>query len=364
MALEQDRRWIVSARYDVAMVAIPFAIAFGALFLVTGLGVQEPLWAYLLCFVAFDVAHVWATAFLTYLDGEAFRRRRALYLWPLPIFFTLSFGLHLFSPSAFWTALAYFAIFHFAKQQYGFVAIYKAKAQEREKRDFRLDKLALWTGVLGPVLLWHATPAGQFDWFDGGERFLVRLPDAARPLVYGAMLVVGSAWAVRQAQLYARSGHLNAGKLLWMSATWVSWFIGVRMTDHLLISAAFLNVLHGMPFLMLVWHRLRSRYASGEGARVQTFVARMTRSNAWPLFYGGLFAIGVVEEALWDGVVWRTYLPGLMSGSWPEVSAVAMSFWVALLSLPQVVHYFLDGFLWKLDRHNEDLRAALGLVRR
>lgn len=344
------------------MIAVPFTVAFGALALITGLGLKEPLWAYLLCFVAFDVAHVWATAYLTYLDKEAFQRRRALYLWPVPLSFAIAFGLHLTSPVVFWTALSYFAIFHFAKQQYGFIAIYKAKAKERSRLDYRLDKLALWTGALGPVLLWHATPAGQFDWFDGEERFLVRLPEEAKLVIAGVMFLVGALWIVRQLHVLARGDGVNVGKGLWMVGSWVSWYAGVRLADNLLVSAALLNFFHGLPFLMLVWHRMRIRWRDVDVTRAP-FLARLTHPRRWPLFYGLLFAVAFVEEVLWDGVVWRTYLPGLTGVPMPQLSAVALSLWVALLSLPQIVHYFLDGFLWKLDDHNQDLAAALGLGR-
>lgn len=362
-------RWIVSARFDLAMIAVPFTVAVVALSLLAGLGLKEPLWAYLLCFVAFDVAHVWATAYLTFLDKEAFARRRALYLWSLPVSFFAAFSLHQFSAGAFWTALSYFAIFHFAKQQYGFIAIYKAKARERDPLDYHLDKLTLWTGALGPVLLWHATPAGQFDWFDGEERFLLRLPEEAKLVIAGLMFLVGAAWLIRQLHVFARGDGVNTGKSLWMIGSWVSWYVGVRLSDHLLVSAAFLNFFHGLPFLMLVWHRMRVRWAdvttSSEQRRERPpFLARLTRKGRWPLFYGLLFAVAFVEEALWDGVVWGTYLPALTGLSAPALSALWLSFWVALLSLPQIVHYFLDGFLWKLDEHNPDLRAALGLARR
>ena len=43
----------------------------------------------------------------------------------------------------------------------------------------------------------------------------------------------------------------------------------------------------------------------------------------------------------------------------PTFSAVALSLLVAVLSLPQVVHYALDGFLWKMDGTNPDLERAL-----
>lgn len=78
-----------------------------------------PLWAYLALVVFSDVAHVWASAFRTYLDTREFaRRRRMLAAGPFGAF-ALGFALHEgVSPSAFWTCLAYYAIWHFLKQAF------------------------------------------------------------------------------------------------------------------------------------------------------------------------------------------------------------------------------------------------------
>ena len=69
----------------------------------------------------------------------------------------------------------------------------------------------------------------------------------------------------------------------------------------------------------------------------------------------------LVEEVLWDGVVWKVYLPQLTGAPAPAMGALALSAWVAALSLPQIVHYFLDGYIWKLDGSNPDLYATFGL---
>jgi hypothetical protein len=176
------------------------------------------------------------------------------------------------------------------------------------------------------------------------------------------MALVGAVWALRQVHVFVSERRVNVGKTVWMVVTWVSWWIGVRMTEHVFISAAFLNFIHGLPFLMLVWHRVRTRWHHSPLADDAPLVARLSRS--WVPFYGVLFALAFVEEVLWDGFVWRTYLPGLLGISEQAASGVALSLWVAALSLPQIVHYFLDAYIWKLDGNNPDLALALGLSRR
>lgn len=358
--MPNSARWIVNARVDGVMIGLPFLIGAVALGLLRLTAISEPIWVYLLGFVAFDVAHVWATAYMTYLDPQRLARRRGLYLWPIPLSFMVAFLMHWYSPVAFWTGLAYFAIYHFAKQQYGFIAIYKALAGERDRFDYRLDKLTLWTGALGPVLLWHATPAGQFDWFESGERFLIRLDPAWHAPIWCAMLVVAAVWLLRQGQQRWLRRETSRGKQLFMVASWASWMLGVRLSDHLLVSAAFLNFFHGLPFLVLVWRRLQARVASAQQplSPVLRFVTGAGR--VWA-FYGLLLSLAVIEEIFWDGLIWRTYLPTVVPVSYPVLSSAVLSLCVALLSTPQIVHYFLDGVVWKLNHHNDDLFVMFGL---
>ena len=359
---KEGARWIVSPRFDLSILLIPLTVALGSLFMIQGLGIQEPLWAYLIFFVAFDVAHVWGTIYITYLDKEVMARRRRLLLGVIPVSFLAACGAHLISPTLFWTALAYIAIFHFIKQQYGFIAIYRGKARERSRFDYRLDKWALWTGTLGPVLLWHATPRARFDWFGSGEQFAVTLPAWTQSVVLGVMAATALLWAGRQAHVWVTARRFNVGKTLWMVASWVSWFIGIRMADHLFVSAAFLNLMHGVPYMGLIWFRCNTRWEGQDGQRaggLTPLVAWLSQRRRWVAFYVLVFGLAIAEEALWDGLVWGKYLPELLGVDAPTFSAVALSLLVAVLSLPQVVHYALDGFLWKMDGTNPDLERAL-----
>ncbi len=357
MEKRADSSWIVSARFDLAIVLVPMAAALAALGIIRGLDVEEPLWAYLLFFVSFDVAHVWGTLYLTYLDREVMRRRKRMLIAVVPLCFAACMGLHVIAPVAFWTVLAYVAIAHFAKQQYGFIAIYKAKAKERDLIDFRLDKWTLWTGALGPVLLWHSAPRGQFDWFGSGEEFLFTLPEAFHPWVLGLMACTALVWGGRQVFVWRKYGRFTRGKVLWMVASWISWFVGVLLSEHLFVSAAFLNLFHGVPYLGLVWRRCNVRWQGQRGDAGSRLVGWLSQRSRWWLFYGLLVVLALVEEALWDGVVWKKYLPEATGLKGPALSGVAMAFWVALLSLPQVVHYYLDSVLWKMNTSNPDLRA-------
>jgi hypothetical protein len=61
------------------------------------------------------------------------------------------------------------------------------------------------TAALGPVLIWHATPARRFSWFGFGEEFVVRLPESWQPAIHARYTGVGCAWVGRQLVLCART---------------------------------------------------------------------------------------------------------------------------------------------------------------
>lgn len=354
--------WIVSPGFDLTLLAVPALATALALVLPAPAG-GLPLWGFLLLVVAFDVAHVWSTLYLSYLDREAMARRRLLFLLPVPLSILVSYRLHAHSPALFWTLLAYVAIHHFAAQQWGFIALYKLRAGERDPVDRYLDKWTLWVGALGPVLWWHASPDARFDWFGHGEQFLFPLDPGLKVDIAFVMGAFALAWTARQAWHLAW-GRLSAGKVLWMVAAWLSWSLGIGLADHPLVSLAAINLLHGLPFLGLVWFRCNRRWEGQTEAASSPLLARLSQRRAVWAFYGLLLGLALVEEGLWDGVVWGVYVAGLTGLEPPALGDGARSLLVAVLATPQIVHYYLDAWLWKLDGSNPDLHEALGLPSR
>ena len=178
-----------------------------------------PLWVFIALVVSVDVAHVWATNYRVYLDPEETFRRPWLYLACIPIILLSSIFVHLFDSKVFWTIVAYYAIWHFLSQPYGFIAIYKWKYQERSHLDHHLDKLASWSAGLGPILVWHASPERHFNWFDHGEFFLFRIPENLIPWILGTYGCVFLIYTSRQIHTYLSSRYFNPGKQMVMLLT-------------------------------------------------------------------------------------------------------------------------------------------------
>ena len=68
--------------------------------------------------------HVYGTLFQTYLDPVRRRERRTL-LWVAPLaYYAAGVAMHSAGGLWFWRALAYLAVFHFIRQQYGGLRLY------------------------------------------------------------------------------------------------------------------------------------------------------------------------------------------------------------------------------------------------
>src|SRR5215467_7208724 len=151
----QTHPWLFSRNVDlivflgsavVALLLIPVGMRAGVFYGST------PDWTWVPAVLLVDVAHVYATAFRVYLDREELARRKRLYcLVPL---IGLGFGILLYSRGeiVFWRALAYLAVFHFTRQQYGWLALYRAKAGERGRLGKLIDSGAIYLATIYPVV--------------------------------------------------------------------------------------------------------------------------------------------------------------------------------------------------------------------
>ncbi len=361
METTQSPHWIFSKKFDLTIFLTPLAVAaLSPLCLLMEPFEQMPFWAFIVFMVSFDVAHVWASLYRTYMDKEEVARRKLLYFAPIPIFLLASFRIHYYSPVVFWTILAYVAIYHFIKQNYGFLALYKYKMKETSSFDFYLDKTTLWFGALGPVLWWHASPNRQFDWFNADEKFVFRLDPAFNGDIIAIYLSLLGLYVGRQIYRHMQGHPFNPGKQMIMAAHYLTWAIGIGFTQNPIISAAFINLFHGIPFMAIVWYYCNRKWAGRADKKGVMHV--LSQKKNWLLFYLFVFVLAIGEEALWDGMVWQTYIPEFFNLPFREMDSLVISIWVAVLSLPQIMHYFLDGWIWRLNRSNPDLAQNLNLI--
>src|SRR5262249_28372998 len=122
--------WLFSKPVDLSVFLGSALVALAALWIGSGAGVLyggTPDWAWVPAVLLVDVAHVYATGFRVYLDGDELRRRRLLYALVPAVGLLAGVVLYWRGELVFWRVLAYLAVFHFIRQQYGWVALYRAR---------------------------------------------------------------------------------------------------------------------------------------------------------------------------------------------------------------------------------------------
>ena len=347
---------LVSVRHDFAWFVLPgllaaFAgLAVGLLPATTETREGGGLGLWIAGVLLVDVAHVYASLYRTYLDPQA-RRLHRKRLWIIPML-CLWFGvlLHLESPLAFWSVLAYVAIFHFIKQHLGFALLYVRAGQE-DAIDRKLVTAAIWAGTLGPVLYWHAHLPTRFTWFVQGD-LVTGAPGWLGTLALWGQAPIWVAFVVRRVRLW-RQGRANPLLLALVVLPAINWHLGMVVFDDDRVFTITNVFFHGVPYFALVW-------VAGGRDRVASRVKNAGPAGLALVFYGLLVLLACTEEALWDRLVWHDR-PELFGSSDVELSTFAASFVVSLLTVPQATHYVLDRFIWRAGPSNPQLAAQLGL---
>ncbi len=334
--------WIFSRPIDLLTFTGTAVVSLLLLLLAQPLGAtphEAPEWSWIVGVLLVDVAHVWSTIFVTYGDRHERRRRPWLYA-AVPLgCYAIAFALYRAGTGPFWRAVAYLAAFHFVRQQYGWLMIYRARSGEPDRHGRILDGALIYATMLYPLIYWHAHLPRGFWWMKPGD-FAAGLPAGVVPIaaaIYAALAIV----YVGRALVAARRGRIAWGKHLLVCTTAACWYVGIVGTNSDYAFTVTNVFIHGVPYLVLIFfygRRLVSRPESQAG-----WGAAILRRGLVP-FLMTLWAIAYFEELLWDRTLWheRSYLFG--SDGW---TASLAPWLVPLLVTPQLAHYVLDAFLWR-----------------
>lgn len=354
--------WLFSKKTDLLVLFVPVWLCWLIAFALPdrSLHAEVSLWVWVTIVIGIDVSHVWSTIFRTYLDREEFRNHRWLLIGAPVLAFLISFLLASYSFALFWRILAYVAVFHFIKQQYGFLRIYKAKSQDFRKK-FISDNFIIYLSMIFPVVYWHINPNRQFSWFVTGD--FIQLP--VSPILLSALnftftfiyfgLLVLWLWEEIRYRHLAKS-TFPWGKVLWVMTTAGNWYIGIVYFNSDLVFTITNVVAHGLPYLALIItyeHRKSIILNSKKHFKNIAFAIAFISLVAFALAFG--------EEYLWDAFVYHDnaaffswfYYPDQLPSLNLQVIALA------LLSVPQITHYIVDGFIWKNSPKNPHLKKVL-----
>lgn len=253
--LSARQPWLSSPRWDLLFIISPaFVSTLMALSVAAFLPEtkQMPLWVWVSLVLVVDVAHVYATLFRTYLNRSAMERHKGLLITIPALCWAGGSLLYSLDALLFWRALAYLAVFHFIRQQYGFVCLYSRKDPASVRKFACIDHLLVYIATLYPLLYWHSNLPRNFSWFVDGD-FLDNLPQVvsdAGLIMYGAISTI---YLVKEFYSLLQTKRFNIPKNLLIAGTAISWWVGIVSLNSD-VSFTLTNVLtHGIPYMGLIW---------------------------------------------------------------------------------------------------------------
>lgn len=339
--------WINTAGFDSLYILLPPFLSLLIVFLLpdqykTTAAMPVAAWVALVLLV--DVSHVYSTLFRTYFNKERFRQRRFLFT-VIPVACYIA-GVLVYAVNGllFWRLLAYLAVYHFIRQQYGFMRLY-SRTETASSWMKIIDVITVYAATIYPVIFWHLSPGRNFNWFVDGD-FITG--ESAR-LLSGCTVIywlIIAAYFLKEIVFVLRYRYLNQPRNLLIAGTVISWYAGIVYFNGDLAFTLLNVVSHGIPYMALIWVMTRRE----QNIKPQTGInPLLLRTYGVAVFIGIMVVLAYFEEGLWDGLVWKEH--GSVFSVFHVLPQVNNNVWltllVPLLSLPQTTHYVLDGFIWR-----------------
>jgi hypothetical protein len=334
----QQSNWLFSRNIDLTVFLGSAVLSIFLLIIGSQIGVlheETPDWAWVTTILMIDVAHVWATSFRVYFDVDELKRRPFLYL-ATPFFgYILGVALYSESPILFWRILAAIAVFHFIRQQFGWVALYRRKLNETNTTTYWIDTVTIYLATIYPLAFWMTNLPRNFEWFVQND--FVNLPAIVERILFLIYILALVTYSIKTIYLLITERFLNIGKDIVVVTTAICWYLGIVAFNSDYAFTVTNVIIHGVPYFAIVYFYAKSRKETAN--RFYT-----TLSGNWFFFLATLWVLAYVEELFWNRGIWHEK-SWLFGGDF-EVGNLKM-FIVPLLALPQLTHYFLDGFIWR-----------------
>ncbi len=356
--------WVIGRTADLAFLIGGALVAYALLAAHLFLGVAA-VTIYMTWVLAIDGPHVFATLSRTYLDADERAARAPLLVGSLGFFalgpasVAVSALAHLRLPyDLFLTFCTLWAYWHVVRQHFGVMVLYKKKAGDTERADDRVDAIALYAGLLAPIVSFavvHERTVAMAG-FDAPPPWADAVSRLAWTVFAASLVVLGARQVVR-----ARAGlPVNWSKLLFLGAaiSVSAVLFSPPVAARIQYEAVFpiVTSFHNVQYLAIVWFFHQNRRATARRRRetpalfVRTLWVFLGAGIVFTIGYRVL--LGCVFSA-WPGCDIGTQDMPLAAGLTVSDLGVAFLWGFALH------HYYLDQRIWHVRRDaalSRDLR--------
>lgn len=328
--------FILSPRADLLFIVGAVVLCPAILLPLANVSSPYMVWLTVMTFGA--VGHHLPSFLRTYGDREIFLRYRTRLVLAPVLFFALTLGFSLRDLHGMLLISLCWSIWHGMMQHFGFLRIYDSKVRSTNPWTARLD---WWISFswFGLVLTYSPNQSGSLlnalydsgipffppSWVDGLQTAFIILTSAV------TLLYVYNAVGGKQPRSWMKLG------LLVTTFAYV-WVVRVLTRDPFL-SVALFELLHAMQYLAIVWAFNRRLVEKGSTGVLPRFFY-LPRTSSVLVYVGACLAYGGLAMVVF------TQVPG---GLFKQVLEAA-------LITSGLLHYYYDGFIWKL-KQPETLRG-------
>lgn len=280
-----------------------------------------------------------------YGDHDLYQRFKLRFILAPPLVFLAYFPLYHYHFGLYRLIILVWATWHGFMQLYGFVRIYDAKVGSTSKATANWDWLVCLCGFVTPRLLRPEQVSNTLNhWYSVGG-FTIS-PGALNVVRWGAIVscvVVLIGFSVNYLLQLYRGPKPNPLKLVMLASGIGTWWFAMCYVEELILGIALFDICHDVQYLAIVWLYNCRRVDSD--SQLNSFMRYVFRRGMVLLYLGLIVAYGAL---------------GLVA---PLVSHAAVSrVFYAILFTSTILHYYYDGFIWKMREpaNQENLGLSKG----
>lgn len=338
--------WIVSAPFDLTFFIATPLLALALILPITG--AWSSLTIYLAVMSISSVGHHLPGFLRAYGDASLFKHFKLRFLLAPPLLFAVFLWFGQQELRGMVLILMLWSIWHVLMQHFGFMRIYDAKVGANRRSDAVWDRAVTLAWFIS-IVLWSPQYTHNIlneFYAAGGPRFSAAAMDGVRYFVWAATGLITFGYGIYAVRRIMANEPLSRIKLVLLIIT-ISFlgYVWVGLQD-LLLGLAIWEIFHDVQYFAITWIYNRRLVEKGQGdTRFMNFLFR--KQGARVLLYVGAIAAYGGAAFLANGTA--------------EAAAAPL---VALIYTSTILHYYFDGFIWKVrdnrTREGFDLKQDAG----
>jgi hypothetical protein len=288
---------------------------------------SPPFHFLLLGWLLVDGSHVYSTLLVSYTDKDIWERLKPLMIG-VPIFLVVTAFAFRYSgsPELFIYFLAYLAMIHFIRQEFGWMKIATRFDPAAPAWLQHLDKTTSYAMTILPML-WFTRESQKGFWYQSGD--LIAIPDGIATFALNSYFPLITLFLAANFYHSYRTKTINISKYLVFINTFFGWYMAKVYVQNIYLAIWLMIFHHGLPYYFIVFKTERV-------TKKISFFEKLGKLK-YPVLY--LLCVGIFYLFLYGHS--NPYAAHLKKNEFLKALLYGISV------MPQMTHFILDGFIWK-----------------